>query len=161
MSRDMMSAFELYQPDTVEGAVELLARFGEEGWALAGGIPADQHGHWWTAMARAAMRVTDAPMARLVWIVSLVAGSGLFIWAFTPKVDYLPVAQTDLIWNNFRPPPGGNNETVQNEIAPMIGINAKRNTITPSANDTGSPAPQATTPITIESNTADANVTLV
>ena len=37
MSRDMMSAFELYQPDTVEGAAELLGRFGEEGWALAGG----------------------------------------------------------------------------------------------------------------------------
>jgi xanthine dehydrogenase YagS FAD-binding subunit len=37
MSRDMMSAFELYQPDSVEGAVELLGRFGEEGWALAGG----------------------------------------------------------------------------------------------------------------------------
>jgi len=33
----MMSAFELYQPDTVEGAVELLGRFGAEGWALAGG----------------------------------------------------------------------------------------------------------------------------
>jgi xanthine dehydrogenase YagS FAD-binding subunit len=32
-----MSAFELYQPDTVEGAVDLLGRFGEEGWALAGG----------------------------------------------------------------------------------------------------------------------------
>ena len=26
MSRDMMGAFELYQPDTVEGAVELLER---------------------------------------------------------------------------------------------------------------------------------------
>ncbi|HUQ52160.1 MAG TPA: xanthine dehydrogenase family protein subunit M [Gammaproteobacteria bacterium] len=37
MSRDMMSAFELYQPDTVEGAVELLGRFGADGWALAGG----------------------------------------------------------------------------------------------------------------------------
>jgi len=37
MSRDMMAAFELYQPDTVEGAVELLGRFGAEGWALAGG----------------------------------------------------------------------------------------------------------------------------
>jgi len=37
MARDMMPAFELYQPDTLEGAVELLARFGEEGWALAGG----------------------------------------------------------------------------------------------------------------------------
>ena len=37
MSRDMMSAFELYQPDTVEGAVELLGKFGADGWALAGG----------------------------------------------------------------------------------------------------------------------------
>ena len=37
MSRDMMSAFELYQPDSVEGAVELLGRFGADGWALAGG----------------------------------------------------------------------------------------------------------------------------
>ena len=37
MARDMMAAFELYQPDTVEGAVELLERFGPDGWALAGG----------------------------------------------------------------------------------------------------------------------------
>src|SRR5260221_3912427 len=37
MSRDMMSAFELYQPDSVEGAVELLSKFGNDGWALAGG----------------------------------------------------------------------------------------------------------------------------
>jgi xanthine dehydrogenase YagS FAD-binding subunit len=37
MSRDMMAGFELYQPDTVEGAVELLGRFGEDGWAMAGG----------------------------------------------------------------------------------------------------------------------------
>ena len=37
MSRDMMSAFELYQPDSVDGAVDLLSRFGAEGWALAGG----------------------------------------------------------------------------------------------------------------------------
>jgi xanthine dehydrogenase YagS FAD-binding subunit len=37
MARDMMAAFELYQPDTVEDAVELLGRFGKDGWALAGG----------------------------------------------------------------------------------------------------------------------------
>ena len=37
MARDMMPGFELYQPDTLEGAVDLLARFGQEGWALAGG----------------------------------------------------------------------------------------------------------------------------
>lgn len=37
MARDMMPAFELYQPDTVENAVELLGRFGGDGWAMAGG----------------------------------------------------------------------------------------------------------------------------
>lgn len=37
MSKDMMAAFELFQPDTLEGAVELLGRYGDEGWALAGG----------------------------------------------------------------------------------------------------------------------------
>jgi len=37
MARDMMPGFELYQPDTLEGAVDLLGRFGEDGWALAGG----------------------------------------------------------------------------------------------------------------------------
>ena len=37
MSRDMMGAFELYQPDTVDGAVALLEKFGKDGWALAGG----------------------------------------------------------------------------------------------------------------------------
>jgi xanthine dehydrogenase YagS FAD-binding subunit len=33
----MMGAFELYQPDSVDGAVELLQKFGKDGWALAGG----------------------------------------------------------------------------------------------------------------------------
>jgi xanthine dehydrogenase YagS FAD-binding subunit len=37
MSRDMMAAFELYQPDSVELAVDLLNRFGDDGWAMAGG----------------------------------------------------------------------------------------------------------------------------
>jgi xanthine dehydrogenase YagS FAD-binding subunit len=37
MPKDMMAAFELYQPDTVEQAVNLLTRFGDDGWAMAGG----------------------------------------------------------------------------------------------------------------------------
>lgn len=37
MSKDMMAGFELYQPDTIDGAVDLLSRFGDEGWAVAGG----------------------------------------------------------------------------------------------------------------------------
>jgi multidrug efflux pump subunit AcrB len=37
-----------------------------------------------------------------------------------PKVDYLPVAQTDLIWNQMRLPPGGNIETARAELAPVV-----------------------------------------
>ena len=37
MSRDMMAGFELYQPDTVASAVDLLTKFGADGWAMAGG----------------------------------------------------------------------------------------------------------------------------
>lgn len=36
--RDMMPQFELYQPATVDDAVALLARYGEDGWVLAGGM---------------------------------------------------------------------------------------------------------------------------
>jgi xanthine dehydrogenase YagS FAD-binding subunit len=37
MSKDMMPGFELYQPDTIAGAVDLLGNAAERGWALAGG----------------------------------------------------------------------------------------------------------------------------
>lgn len=37
MSKDMMAAFELYQPDSVDGAIDLLGEAGERGWAMAGG----------------------------------------------------------------------------------------------------------------------------
>jgi xanthine dehydrogenase YagS FAD-binding subunit len=37
MSRDMMPHFELYQPDTLENAVDLARRIGKGAWLLAGG----------------------------------------------------------------------------------------------------------------------------
>lgn len=37
MSKDMMAAFELYQPDSVDGAIDLLSRSGDDGWLMAGG----------------------------------------------------------------------------------------------------------------------------
>lgn len=89
-------------------------------WALARGIPADQHQHWWRAMTRFAMRLTDRPAARLGWIAGISGASVLAVVLLAPQVDYLPVAQTDLIWNNFRLPPGGNNETARREFAPVV-----------------------------------------
>ena len=90
-------------------------------WALARGIPADQHAHWWRAMTGFAMRLTDRPVARLGWIGGhhgeRACSSSLLL---SPQVDYLPVAQTDMIWNNFRLPPGGNIETARAEMAPVV-----------------------------------------
>jgi xanthine dehydrogenase YagS FAD-binding subunit len=37
MAKDMMPAFQLYQPASIEDALALLDRFGADGWALAGG----------------------------------------------------------------------------------------------------------------------------
>ena len=37
MKKDMMQSFELFQPRDLDGAVELLDRWGERGWAIAGG----------------------------------------------------------------------------------------------------------------------------
>lgn len=89
-------------------------------WALARGIPADTHGHWWQAMARLAMRATEAPAARAAWIVALVVGATAFTLLMRPKPDYLPVAPTENVWGNFRLPPGGNLETFQREVAPVV-----------------------------------------
>jgi multidrug efflux pump subunit AcrB len=89
-------------------------------WALARGIPDDQHLHWWRRMAEAAMRLTDKPQARLAWIAGITTASVLVIWLLAPKVDYLPVAQTDMIWNNLRLPPGGNIATARAELAPVV-----------------------------------------
>ena len=89
-------------------------------WALAHGVPADQHAHWWHAMAEFAMRLTDRPAVRLGWIAGITGASLLGAWLLAPKVDYLPVAQTDMIWNNMRLPPGGNIETTRAELAPVV-----------------------------------------
>jgi multidrug efflux pump subunit AcrB len=89
-------------------------------WALAKGIPADQHAHWWHGMTEFALRLTERPTARLAWIGGITGASLLTIVLLAPKVDYLPVAQTDMIWNNMRLPPGGNIETARAELAPVV-----------------------------------------
>src|SRR5690606_3450904 len=83
-------------------------------------IPADQHQHWWRNMAEFAMRLTDRPGARLGWIAAITGASVVLVLLLAPKIDYLPVAQTDLIWNQVRLPPGGNIETARDEWAPVV-----------------------------------------
>ena len=89
-------------------------------WALAKGIPADSHEHWWNGMANVAMRATDSPVARMFWIALLVVGATAFTILMRPKPDYLPVAPTENVWGQFRLPPGGNLETFKAEVAPLV-----------------------------------------
>jgi multidrug efflux pump subunit AcrB len=89
-------------------------------WALAKGLPADQHQQWWSGMAAIAMRATDTPSKRLGWIAGITGASVLLVYLLSPRFDYLPVAQTDLIWNSFRLPPGGNVDTARREFAPVV-----------------------------------------
>ena len=56
MSKDMMRAFELYQPESVENAVGLLGRLGSDGWALAGG---NDTLDWFKDRAKYASSVVD------------------------------------------------------------------------------------------------------
>ena len=37
MRKDMMQSFELYQPDSLDTALSLADRYGEDGWLLSGG----------------------------------------------------------------------------------------------------------------------------
>lgn len=37
MAKDMMAAFELLQPTSIDNALQLMARFGKDGWLMAGG----------------------------------------------------------------------------------------------------------------------------
>ena len=89
-------------------------------WALAKGVPADGHGHWWQGMANVAMRATDSAAVRVVWIAVLVIGATAFTVLMRPKPDYLPVAPTENVWGQFRMPPGGNLETFKTEFAPLV-----------------------------------------
>ncbi|HEX4871072.1 MAG TPA: efflux RND transporter permease subunit [Nevskiaceae bacterium] len=89
-------------------------------WALARPIAEDQHAHWWAALTALALRATATPVRRLLWLLLLIPGSVLFTVALAPPVDYLPVAQTDNVWGNFRLPPGGNLATAKEELAPVV-----------------------------------------
>ncbi len=89
-------------------------------WALAKGLPADQHQDWWSGMSEFAMRLTDTPSKRVGWIAGITGASLLLVFLLAPRFDYLPVAQTDLIWNQFRLPPGGNIDTARREFAPVV-----------------------------------------
>ena len=54
--RDMIPAFELFQPTNAEDAIELLVRYGDDGWVLAGGMDSFD---WWKERVKRPTAVVD------------------------------------------------------------------------------------------------------
>ena len=54
--RDMIPAFELFQPTSAEDAIELLIRYGEDGWVLGGGMDSFD---WWKERIKRPAAVVD------------------------------------------------------------------------------------------------------
>lgn len=68
------------------------------------------------------------PLSRIVTVLSLTAASVLIVWAFFPKMEYLPQGNRNLVINILIPPPGLSyeerlsiGEYVYEETAPHFG----------------------------------------
>jgi len=92
MSKDMMAGFELFQPDTLQGAIDLLASHGEDGWALAGG---NDSFDWFKDRIKRPRAVVDLSGLAELRGIREVDGGGLEIGALTTltEIETSPVVQ--------------------------------------------------------------------
>ncbi len=95
MARDMMPGFELYQPDTLEGALDLLGRFGNEGWALAGG---NDSFDWFKDRVKRPRYVVDLTGIDALKGIRETADGGVEIGALTTLTE---LEQSDVIRARF------------------------------------------------------------
>jgi xanthine dehydrogenase YagS FAD-binding subunit len=92
MSKDMMAGFELFQPDTLQGAIDLLASHGEDGWALAGG---NDSFDWFKDRIKRPRAVVDLSALAELRGIREIDGGGLEIGALTTltEIETSPVVQ--------------------------------------------------------------------
>ena len=94
MSKDMMPHFELYQPDSVDTALDLLGRFGEDGWAMAGGHDTLD---WFKDRAKYAANVVDLSGIESLRGIREV-GDGIEIGAMTTLTE---IENSDVIRSRY------------------------------------------------------------
>ncbi|MFS8607176.1 MAG: xanthine dehydrogenase family protein subunit M [Gammaproteobacteria bacterium] len=94
-TRDMMPGFELYQPDTLEGALDLLGRFGSDGWALAGG---NDSFDWFKDRVKRPRYVVDLTGIEALKGIRETADGGVEIGALTTLTE---IERSDVIRSRF------------------------------------------------------------
>jgi xanthine dehydrogenase YagS FAD-binding subunit len=90
MLRDMMPHFDLYQPDTLEGALDLADRLGEDGWLVGGGQDSYD---WLKNRTKNTRAVIDLSGITTLKGVRAGAGGGIAIGALTTLSDIESDAQ--------------------------------------------------------------------
>jgi xanthine dehydrogenase YagS FAD-binding subunit len=93
--KDMMPHFDLYQPDTLDAALDLRARLGGDGWVLAGGQDSYD---WLKNRTKRATAVIDITGITALKGIREVAG-GIEIGALTTLTD---VENDPLVRDNYR-----------------------------------------------------------
>jgi len=80
----------------------------------------DPHEHWWRNTTHLVMRLTDTPMRRWFWIVSLISLPVISAYFLLPETDYLPQGKRNLVFASILPPPGTNVDTLEKELAKVV-----------------------------------------
>ena len=80
----------------------------------------DPFEHYWEKITSLVIRLTNSALKRLLWISTLVGGSVLLIVLLMPKTDFLPRVPIDGFFFSLVMPPGGNIETIESELVPLV-----------------------------------------
>ncbi len=87
---------------------------------LKAAVPLDPFEHYWEKITSLVIRLTNNAFKRLIWISSLIGGAVLLIILLMPKTDFLPRVPIDGFFFSFNMPPGGNIETIDQELVPLV-----------------------------------------
>jgi len=81
---------------------------------------ADPHAHWWAALARTAVRITDRSGWRWGVIVATIVLPAMIAVAIKPSADFLPSARADAANVFFSMPAGVNQKVFEEELGAEI-----------------------------------------
>ena len=80
----------------------------------------DPHSGWWESITRGVMALTNTPVRRWFWILTLVSlPLALGYWA-KPEADYLPDGKRNLVFAFILPPPGSGIEYLEREMGKVM-----------------------------------------
>jgi multidrug efflux pump subunit AcrB len=78
------------------------------------------YGQGWPWLTEWVLRVTDAKLKQIAWVVGLLLLPLLLTWWWMPPLDYLPPVKRAAIDAFFDFPPGMSPETVRRELLPIL-----------------------------------------